>query len=1474
MRADSDGALGFSNNKLNFNSANNQFRALSSFTINSTRQLALAAAAIIDTTNNTLQVDCPVTGAGALTKNGVGILNLTGANTHSGTITVNAGTFEVSGSGSLATAAGLTALTNVTLQFQDSASVPNVASYTINNGGKFNMIGTPTIKTTAPITVNAGGLFDVSGLSSPLSLGSAQTLSGSGVVTGAVVAATGSVIIPAGIATVGTLTFKNDLTLNGQTIQFDLTNNVTEGGGTNDEILVGGNLTLNGGEKILLNYIAGSLATGTYKLIKYNGTLTGTFALAAAYPNVAVDNGVGTPGYITLVVSGPAVANNLFWKGDGSGNLWDISTTANWVTNFANPALTYSDPSKVTFDDFGSNNVPVTLNSTVLPNTVTFNVTNKAYTLTGSGKISGPVGMTINGGNTLTNLLEDDNTLTTVLNNGSKLVLGNGGTTGAAGSGNITMGNTTSQVIVNRSTPLTLATITGSGGTPQVINNGSGTTTLAGGADNSFLGAVVNNGILNLGKASSGSAHALGGATTVNANGTLQLGGSGGDQIFSGVTVNLGGGTFDTAGLTEQFNILSGYGNVTGSGTISLGGYLGLNNVGTLRVSNTIVTITTGSAQWSREPGSVVFEGGTLNLPANAFAGQGAAGNQNILFNGAVTTAGNGETIFGENTESSVVTFGPNANFSVWFWSYRDTFANTFWYNGGSMALNKFNYRGSNGGAAISTHYFNGTVFTAKASTPFINAGTGSNVKFYVSTNGLIINDAGFNLSVPAILAHDPALGVALDGGLNKSGSGALTLSATNTFNGSVTINAGSLILNNAGSYNNVLFGDNTTHQINLVQVGRSLTNSSLTLGTTGGGTQNLNFNLGTLGIPTVPVLQVNNVLTNSGPVVVSLTAPVLVPGTAPLVHYGSMDAANFASTWTIAPFPYVSLTLTNDTVNKLISVIIVPGVTPKWRGDLSSVWDINTTLNWRSNGVAVTYLEPSAPGQPVTFDDTAVNFLVDISTATVNPLFINMTNGNNYTISGSLGIGGTGALIKNGAGSLVLSNASGANTYSGITTVSGGSLVAAQANVLSTASAMTLNNSSLNIGANNQALGNITLNNSPLIGSGTLSGGSLTVNNSTSQILPPLVGNLNLVQNGTGTLDMTNANTPGNIDVNAGTLRVNNLGALGAGGFTTTTATRVASGGALVFDGASGTTPEYFHFAGAGPTGAGSLVVTNGSILISGGGFVAMDADTTINIGFNASVTNTIGFNGGFALTKIGNGLLYFTGAANVNANAGTIIDAGSCSIVTVNSGGTFGGAGTASKVSVQAGGSLAPGNLGIGTLTVSDSLTNAGSVVMEISYNGSATNADRVNVSTNLILGGTLTVTNVGPNPLAAGHTFKLFNAPSYAGVAFSSVTLPTLPTGLGWTNTLVVNGSIAVIQTVSQTPFSIGTSVSGGSLTISWPGDHTGWRLQNQTNTLSTGLNPSVWFDVAGSTGTNQVTVPLDAANGSVFYRMVYP
>jgi hypothetical protein len=85
--------------------------------------------------------------------------------------------------------------------------------------------------------------------------------------------------------------------------------------------------------------------------------------------------------------------------------------------------------------------------------------------------------------------------------------------------------------------------------------------------------------------------------------------------------------------------------------------------------------------------------------------------------------------------------------------------------------------------------------------------------------------------------------------------------------------------------------------------------------------------------------------------------------------------------------------------------------------------------------------------------------------------------------------------------------------------------------------------------------------------------------------------------------------------------------------------------------------------------------------------------------------------------------------------------------------------------------------------------------------------------------------------------------------------------------------VDGTITLTSGLNPAPAPITTVVNGGSLELSWPTDHTGWTLQAQTNSLNVGLS-GTWFDVAGSTATNQVIVPVNPANPTVFYRLTLP
>ena len=74
---------------------------------------------------------------------------------------------------------------------------------------------------------------------------------------------------------------------------------------------------------------------------------------------------------------------------------------------------------------------------------------------------------------------------------------------------------------------------------------------------------------------------------------------------------------------------------------------------------------------------------------------------------------------------------------------------------------------------------------------------------------------------------------------------------------------------------------------------------------------------------------------------------------------------------------------------------------------------------------------------------------------------------------------------------------------------------------------------------------------------------------------------------------------------------------------------------------------------------------------------------------------------------------------------------------------------------------------------------------------------------------------------------------------------------------------------VRPVSTTPPAYGVILNGGNLTLFWPADHTGWRLEAQTNSLGTN-----WQPVFGSGTANLWQIPIDPANLGVFFRLVYP
>jgi hypothetical protein len=82
--------------------------------------------------------------------------------------------------------------------------------------------------------------------------------------------------------------------------------------------------------------------------------------------------------------------------------------------------------------------------------------------------------------------------------------------------------------------------------------------------------------------------------------------------------------------------------------------------------------------------------------------------------------------------------------------------------------------------------------------------------------------------------------------------------------------------------------------------------------------------------------------------------------------------------------------------------------------------------------------------------------------------------------------------------------------------------------------------------------------------------------------------------------------------------------------------------------------------------------------------------------------------------------------------------------------------------------------------------------------------------------------------------------------------------------WSN-FYVTGSVTAPPTLTANVVSNGTAAE-----FSWPQNYTGWILQTRTNAPFDGWSTN-WQDVAGSTATNQVSLPLSLVNSCAFYRL---
>ena len=132
------------------------------------------------------------------------------------------------------------------------------------------------------------------------------------------------------------------------------------------------------------------------------------------------------------------------------------------------------------------------------------------------------------------------------------------------------------------------------------------------------------------------------------------------------------------------------------------------------------------------------------------------------------------------------------------------------------------------------------------------------------------------------------------------------------------------------------------------------------------------------------------------------------------------------------------------------------------------------------------------------------------------------------------------------------------------------------------------------------------------------------------------------------------------------------------------------------------------------------------------------------------------------------------------------------------------------------------------------------------------------------------------VNGTALAVG-AYTIISQASGSVVSNGTFTVTGTAIGSGNAGTISVtagNVVLNIVKAVNQLPPNLLLSTSPTSITIGWP-TNLGWRLQYQSNSVTTGLltNSSYWLTWPNSTTATQMVIPIGNTN-EMFFRMIYP
>lgn len=1241
--------------------------------------------------------------------------------------------------------------------------------------------------------------------------------------------------ITGGAVTIGNLTFNNSA------VTYSVANALSGAGGitktgTGAVTLSGANsyagvtsvsngtLTLSGANVLgggAVNVTGGTLKIGNSDALRGAGLVTvsggGTFdaagtAVGNRYAEIVV-SGTGVGGNGAIINSGADIVNNShFTKVTLAGNTtWGGSGRYDIVTSqvFNGGAFTLTKTGTGTM--FYNPAAGSTLENVI--------VNGGFFGSQGTNPLSATAVVTVNSGATHQNFAANSSQHNVVLNDGGTLRQSNNAV--GTWNGQITLSGTDA----NRN----IQAVTG------------GTTAIAGKLTGTGGFTINDVGTVQLQNASNDYA----GDTVINAAGTLNFSATGIIPATTNLIINAG--TFATGSVARSVASLSGT-----AGTISGGNTLTVNQSGTTiwngSLNGTTIQMSgTGSLTLGgtvdNSAGTVVINSGTVIAAKGNTAAVGQAihisGSNGVTLNGGtLQLAGNYD-----NTTPATGINAPPAGINAA--TYGDLL-----YNNGPINLNA-------GTVDLNGHEeaINGLTSTGAGGT--ITNTSATPAKLYVghqnatSTFGGTINNGAGTVAI------------------EKIGTGALTLTGTSNFSGGLTVTAGTLVLDGTLSSASGALAVNGTSTFagagtaagtltaasgTTVRVGAATAGTSTTTLTLGGlslsGGANLNLDFDTAGTAVDKVATTaTNGLTISGAnnLNVVLSGNGWVSGTYPIFSYaGAVQGAGANSSTLVltTPVGHSTVNVVDDTTGNV--KLVVASTSNVWRGNDGTnptFWDTNVTLNW-SASVDQKFLT----GDTVVFDDSALNYNPVIQTVSQTPAGVTFDNTAPYTLgstSATIGIAGTGGLIKKNTGTVTVTSG---NTYTGTTDVQAGTLIANYNS--GTATTVLATASTINVagGATFKAVANdadVTLANN-LTGAGlvvidphftagaAVRNGNVTGNNAgftgTLRLSPTVIGD------GSGTFRTTTNLTPANtggatIDVDAGgqawlsgATFTNNFILTGHGYMEAAGGTPVAGSGLTAYTNA--TTKG----------GIGAIRMSNGTVI---SGNITLDGSAKIGpYTATGTISGSIGVTNSTDILSVGGGgaanTLILTGTNNVGPNA--------LNQIFVNAGGTT-GLNTLQIGNLGTTGTLGTGNVTLYTDGASSRLTiqrSDGYTMMQnvtAAHNGTATNLTKASFVVNTqgtgvsLNGNTIDLTD-GTNTAANAGGVFVAGVGGGSGVnnaVFNIDGSSTVKTGLFWlgdasgfTGTVNQSGtsSVQVAGNVRVGHYPNNTSVyniSAGALTL---------------------------------------------------------